>query len=362
MRVAVVYNEPQTAAREQHWLCRSKPGGRILPPEACDVAEFGVLEQVKIVAVALREGGHDVVVFAVEDAARLASFLTKDRPDIIFNCCESLNRNAALEMSVAALYELFGIPFTGSPALTLGLSLNKALAKAVFQTHGILTPRYAVFSLGSALDAACDLAYPLIIKPLCEDAGIGIDENSVVETECDMRNRVRFIWREFQQPALVEEFVDGRELNVALLANAGAKLMPLPISEIVFGELPGNAPRIVGYEAKWLLESDYYRATEPRCPACLPAEIAEGAQAAALRAAGSIGLRDYGRIDLRVRRGDNAIFVLEADPNPDIGSDSGFVRAACASLRTHKGLILEILDRAAERSHLSSAAEAEVCG
>jgi D-alanine-D-alanine ligase len=356
MRVAVIYNKPKAATLEQRWMCRSRPGGSILPGNACDVAEFGVLHQVEVVTRALLEGGHQTVVFGVDDVAQLADFLAKDRPDIIFNCCESLNRNAAMEMNLAALYELFAIPFTGSSALTLGISLNKALAKVVFQACGILTPPYAVFAPGVALRKPA-IGFPLIVKPLCEDAGIGIDENSLVETEKDLFHRIRFIWQEFNQPALVEEFIDGRELNVAVLATSPNRLITLPISEIVFSGLPGKTRRIVGYEAKWLVDSGYYHATTPRCPADLPAAMAEAAHSIALQAARATGLRDYGRIDLRARFRDNVIFVLEANPNPDIGCDSGFVRASQASGWTHAGVILEILQRAMERSGLSSFCE-----
>jgi D-alanine-D-alanine ligase len=356
MRVAVIYNKPKAATPEQRWMCRSRPGGSALPANACDVAEFGVLHQVELVKRALLEGGHQTVVFGVDNITQLAGFVGKDRPDIIFNCCESLNRDAAMEVNVAALYELLAIPFTGSSALTLGISLNKALAKMVFQACGILTPPYAVFPPGITLQAPA-LGFPLIVKPLCEDAGIGIDENSLVETEKDLFHRVRFIWREFDQPALVEEFIDGRELNIAVLATSQDRLIALPISEIVFSGLPGRTTRIVGYEAKWLVDSDYYRATAPRCPADLPAAMMEAAQTIALRAARATGLRDYGRIDLRVRFRDSVIFVLEANPNPDIGCDSGFVRASQAGGWTHTGVILEILQRAIERAGLSNVRE-----
>src|SRR5262245_23312459 len=132
MRVAVIYNRPRPAAPAQCWMSSRTTRGGMLPAGACDIAEFGVLHQVQAVTRALQEGGHQAVVFAVDDVGQLATFLAKDRPDIIFNCCESLNRTAALEMNVAAVYELFAIPFTGSSALTLGLALNKAYAKAVF--------------------------------------------------------------------------------------------------------------------------------------------------------------------------------------------------------------------------------------
>ena len=162
-------------------MSRSGPEGRILPRNACDVAEFGVLHQVQAVTAALLEGGHEVVVFGVDDVARLARFLANERPDIVFNCCESLHRNAGLEMNVAALYKLFGIPFTGSSALTLGVALNKALAKAMFQAQGIPTPPYLVFPPGAAL-AASEAYFRSSSSRYREDAGIGIDENSVVET------------------------------------------------------------------------------------------------------------------------------------------------------------------------------------
>jgi D-alanine-D-alanine ligase len=356
MRVAVIHNKPKAATPEQQWMCRSRLARSGLPASACDVAEFGVLHQVDVVTRALLEGGHQTVAFGVDGLAQLAGFMTEDRPDIIFNCCESLNRNAAMEMNVAALYELFAIPFTGSSALTLGISLNKALAKMIFQGCGILTPPYAVFPPGVVLQTPA-LEFPLIVKPLCEDGGIGIDENSLVETEKDLSHRVRFIWREFNQPALVEEFIDGRELSVAVLATSPDRLITLPISEIVFSGLRGKTARIVGYEAKWLVDSDYYHATTPRCPADLPAAMREAVQTIALRAARATGLRDYGRIDLRARFRDNVIFVLEANPNPDIGCDSGFVRASEANGWTHTGVILEILQRAIERAALSNVCE-----
>jgi len=355
MRVAVIYNEPRAAPANQRWLHDRTSGGGHLPANACDIAEFSILHQVDVVTRALVEEGHETIPFGVDDAMRLAAFLESDRPDIIFNCCESLHRNAALEMNVAALYELLAIPFTGSPARTLALSLNKEHAKAIFRASGLLTPRHAVFHPRRPMSAH-NLSFPLIVKPLCEDASIGIDDDSVVDTEQDMHRRVRFIWTAFEQPALVEEFIDGRELNVAVLATSADELVALPVSEIVFGELPR---RIVGYEAKWMVDSPRYQATTPRCPADLPPALTAAAQAMALQAARALGLRDYGRIDLRVRE-DGAVFVLEANPNPDIGFDSGFVRASAAGGRTHATVISGILARAAERGGLAATIEVAV--
>jgi D-alanine-D-alanine ligase len=123
----------------------------------------------------------------------------------------------------------------------------------------------------------------------------------------------------------------------------------LPISEILFSGFPNRKYQILTYEAKWMVDSPYYSSTVPRCPAELTPELAERVRSVSLSAAAAVQLRDYGRIDLRVRASDGAVFVLEANPNPDITVDSGFVRAAQASGRTHASVICEILERAKER-------------
>ena len=203
-------------------------------------------------------------------------------------------------------------------------------------------------------NGARSLRPPWIVKPVAEDASIGIDINSVVHDEAALAKRVRFVREQFRQAALVEEYIEGRELNVAVLASSPTEFVALPISEFVLDGLPEDWPRILGYEAKWLTHSDAYRATVTRCPARLQAAVAKQVRAVALKAARVIGLRDYGRIDLRLRSGDNAIFVLEANPNPDITYDSGFIRAAQATGRTHAGTVREILERALERYSLGS--------
>jgi D-alanine-D-alanine ligase len=302
------------------------------------------------IAAALREHGHPVVIFSADDdAGRLCNFLANEHPEIIFNCCESILGESKLEMNVAAVYELFGIAYTGSSPLTLGLALDKALSKAVFLSHGIPTPHHQLFEHHNLGHIDSTLKFPLIVKPVHEDASIGIDANSIVHNENSLTERVRFIQNEFDQPALAEEFIDGRELNVAVLQNAIGVFFALPVSEITFDNMPEGMPRIVSYEAKWVEESPMYQTTVPNCPADLPEHVAMNAQQIALKAASAIGLRDYGRIDMRLRD-DGTIFVLEANPNPDISEDAGFMRAALASGRTFSSTINEILSLAIERS------------
>ncbi len=349
MNVSVIYNEPRNTASEDHWLRRSDP--HYHPPSSAfvDASEFGVLEQMRSIESALKEHGHRVTIFSADDnTEKLCSFLSTNRPDVIFNCCESILGQSKLEMNVAALYELFRIPYTGSPPLALGLALEKALAKAVFLANGIPTPRHQLFEheMMESLDE--QIRFPLIVKPVHEDASIGIDANAIVRDEAALAKRVRFIQKEFDQPALAEEYIDGRELNVAVLAASNSTFITLPISEITFDNMPEGMPRIVSYEAKWVEESPIYQTTLPECPATLPEHIAKEARTIALKAANAVGLRDYGRVDMRMDANGN-LFVLEANPNPDISEDAGFMRAAGVSGRTFASTVNEILDRAIER-------------
>jgi D-alanine-D-alanine ligase len=252
-------------------------------------------------------------------------------------------------MSVAALYELFEIPYTGSSALTLGTALNKGLTKSLLIARAVPTAPHCVISEIGQLKSAPVPEFPLIVKPMCEDASIGIDSNAVVDGEVALRKQVRFVLNEFRQPAIVEQFIDGRELNVSLLAASPNDFQTLPISEILFDGLPEGAPRIVSYEAKWVQESEFYRATVASCPADLEPDVAARAREIALAAARTIGIRDYGRVDLRLRESDGALFVLEVNPNPDLNDDAGFLRAARVSGRTYESTVREILERALER-------------
>jgi len=188
------------------------------------------------------------------------------------------------------------------------------------------------------------------VKPLAEDASIGIDAGSVVGDETALLARVRGMWSIFERPALVEEFIDGRELTVGLLADSTGAFDVLPASEIVFGALPPAAPAIVSYDAKWVPDSADYKATPARCPADLDADLARQIGQVAIAAARAVGLRDYGRVDLRLRAADQAIFVLEVNANPDLSTDAGFMRAAAAAGLTAAATVERILACAVTRA------------
>ncbi len=354
-RIAVVYNEPKHTPHEEHWLSKSLEHAADASNDFRDASEFGVIEQMQSIAHALEGSGHEVLIFSADDdPKRLCSFLGQEKPEVVFNCCESIMGESRLEMSVASMYELFGIPYTGASALALGIALDKGLSKDLFLANNIRTPRHFQVRPGDRVVHPEGMEYPLIVKPVREDASIGIDDRAIVTSFEELRARVAFVHEEFRQGALVEEYIDGRELNVGVIGSGGGAMTTLPISEITFDAMPKGAKRIVSYEAKWVEESPLYHTTVPKCPAVLDAALEEEARSLALRAARVIGLRDYGRVDMRLSDRGNTLFVLEANPNPDISEDAGFMRAALTSGRTYAGTINEIVRLAIERSEVQA--------
>lgn len=298
----------------------------------------------------LRAKGYSTDLLPLRSAAGLEAFSKSVRAaspsSLIFNLCEGAFSKSSLEMNVAALFELYGARYTGSGPLALGLALDKGMAKDILRARSVPTPGYAV------MDAPPDampgsLKFPLIVKPLREDASVGITSKAVVNSFSELRERVEFITKRYFQPAIVEEYIDGREFNIAVLGNGDAK-RALPPSEILFVDFPEDRPKIVCYESKWVEESPFFRKTVPSCPADVAPELCDELQAVALRAYAVIGCRDYARVDMRVGR-DGKIKVLEVNPNPDISSDAGFARAAKASGLEYSGLLASIVEEAESR-------------
>jgi D-alanine-D-alanine ligase len=264
------------------------------------------------------------------------------RPDVVVNLCEAVFGYSQYEMNVPAILELLRIPYTGSPPLTLGLCQNKGLTKYVLRANGIPTPDYQILESFKAWKGGID--FPLIVKPLREDASLGITRKSFIRTNRQLKVRVDYINKRYKQPALVEKYVDGRELNVSILGYE--KPRTLPISEIIF-EFKGE-PKIVDYSAKWLEKSEEYKRTMPVCPAKLTSSLEKLVKRTALKAYKLLNCRDYARIDMRLK--DDTPFVLEVNANPDISHDSGFTRSLKVAGISFKRFIWEIISFAIQRS------------
>ncbi|KUG26319.1 hypothetical protein ASZ90_003839 [hydrocarbon metagenome] len=185
----------------------------------------------------------------------------------------------------------------------------------------------------------------MIVKLLSEDASIGISENSVVYNDNELNKRMEYLFKNFKQDVIVEEFINGRELNVSILGKD-----VLPISEISFKGLSKKLPKIITYEAKWSPDSEYYKHTVPICPAKLSKEVEKKVSEIALESFNAMGCRDYARVDIRLAK-NNHPYVIEVNPNPDISPDSGFARSAAAAGIDYFELIKKLIHFALSRSN-----------
>lgn len=354
IHVAVIYNEPVTQSEaERKYISETgvlQEGGKKVQNNSVvmtDLSEVGVLEEREDIVRALQSIGYRSSLFSVNgDISRLLNFLKEDKPDVIFNLCESVGNKAIHEMHVAGIFELFGISYTGSDPLTLGIALNKVRVKELLLYHQLRTPRFQLVRSPIKITLNEDLKFPLIVKPSREDASVGISTDSVVYNLTDLKKRIRFIIEQFDQPALVEEYVDGRELNVAIIGNR--KPIVLPISEIDMSTLPNQYHRIITYNAKWMKETDEYVHTKGVCPAILPEEVEVTIREIALAAYRLIGCRDYARVDIRLSK-ENKPYIIEINPNPDISDDAGFARSAMTYGLEFDELIGKIVEFAMER-------------
>jgi D-alanine-D-alanine ligase len=310
------------------------------------LAEDAIIEEIGAVEHAVLSLGHQCFVMAIQDDIHPAIHWLKEiQPDVVFNLCESVYGNSCLEMNIPALLDLFRIPYTGSPPLTLGLCQDKGKVKDILLSQGILTPRYKIFDRG--ISHVKGNIFPIIVKPLHEDGSLGISRGSVVFDDETLSRQIQYVIEKYHQPALVEEFVDGRELNVGLMETNG-KVGVLPISEIDYSEFPEGVPKICGYEAKWITESIEYQKSKPICPAPLEWVVKKRVEHVAVKAFKLFGCRDYARVDIRIDR-DGKIYVLEVNPNPDISPQSGMARAIKVQGISYDEFVRVLLERALQR-------------
>ncbi len=357
IHVAIIYNEPTVETDEGRVFASeiglnhsdhvslktaARQDGKI------DLSEVGVIEQKEDIQSALQSLGFETSMFNMsDDLDRFLAYLKAMQPDIIFNMVECLGDSAIHEMHVAGIYELLNFSYTGAGPITLGTCLNKARTKEILSYNGIPTARFMLVKDADKLSQDdFTLRYPIIVKPSAEDASVGIENNSIVNNFADLKARITYVIEKFVEPALVEEYIEGRELNVAVLGNNPPVV--LPISEIDFSGLPKDKPKIVTYDAKWMEGTDEYEGTKGICPTDLPLHVENEVKEIALRAYKLMGCRDYARVDIRLTK-ENKPFVLEVNPNPDLSNDAGFYRSAKTSGLSYAEMIGKIVGFAVER-------------
>jgi len=301
------------------------------------------------VARALLANGHDVRLIGIQDQLgplleRLAAF----QPEVVFNGCECFRGNAKHEYAVAGVLEMHGYRYTGSSPTALLVARNKSLTKKILGYHDIRVPAFAEFHPDEKPVRPSELRFPLIVKPLLEDASVGIAQASVVEDDDSLGERVKFIHEKFSQAAIVEELIEGRELYVGLLGNATLEV--LPIVEMMFGDSGDGEHRIATYKAKW---DEEYRKRK-RIKNVFAKGLSEAVTARITEicttAFHAIWLQDYGRIDLRLTH-DDEVYVLEVNPNPFIAYEHEMANAAGKAGMSYDEFVQRIVDEALKRDH-----------
>lgn len=264
--------------------------------------------------------------------------------DMVFNLAEN---TAGCEMGVVAItrrLEEMGIAFTGAGSKALVCCEDKARMKAVLFDRGLPTPAYQVFDHTGDLHLSLD--YPLIVKPLREDSSVGISFDSVVMDDKALARQVEWILNNCNQPALVEDYIDGREFSVSVIGS-GDCLRSLPLVEDLFLYSP-DQPRIMTFQAKWLPGSYDWEHVNCRLALDLDPELEAEIKSTAIQVCRYLDCQDYTRIDFRLRRRD--LFVLDANPNPCLNQQgSSFLTAAKAAGFTFEAIIGEILESALHR-------------
>ncbi len=302
-----------------------------------------VVDAARAVAGALREAGHAVETIGLH-GTEILEVVPKLRADLVFNLCESLNNDARNEPTVAGLFDLFGIRYTGADQLALASCLHKQRAKEILVGRGVATPPYRYFERAADLVDLDALDYPWFVKLAHEDASVGITEANRVTSAAELYARTLELFERYRQPVLAERYVEGREVNATLIGDGQV----LPLHEIDFAAMPGDRPKIVSYAAKWDEAHVDYAGTKP-----VPLRDPDPALVAAIertaRAAWhALGLRDYGRVDLRIDAAGQP-WVIDINPNCDISPDAGSARAAAAAGMPYAAFIARLAELALAR-------------
>lgn len=343
LKVGILFNEPMPEMYKAKTVEKDTELGFV---PYFEMDSNSPVEEYEQLTELIRKNGFNAYHFNVkDDFFKLIEHLKTEKPDVIFNFVELFHNDPKLEMNIAGIFELLKIPYTGAPPIALANCQNKVLTKRILAYNRIASPHFIVVS-EMKQRYSHKLKFPLIVKPAYEDASVGIDYKAVVRGNKDLKKRIDNILESFKQPALVEEFIEGRELNVAIMGDKNPEV--LPISEIDFSEMPDHLENIVSYQAKWDPLHEAYHKTIPICPAELPGEIRKKVETIALTAFKTMGVRDYSRVDIRLSK-ENEVFVLEVNPNPDLTESAGFMRSAEAAGYSYEESLVKILSFAVER-------------
>jgi D-alanine-D-alanine ligase len=275
-------------------------------------------------------------ILAVRDVRDAIARLRRANPDVVINLCEGVGGNPRWEMHFALVLEMLGIAFTGCDPVATGICGDKLLTKELLRAAGVSVPR------------GFEGEGPWIVKPSREDAGIGIDAASVCTSRRDAAARIAFVEATYRQPALVEEFLEGREFNQALFHGEGGMVL-LPPGEIIFDQRLAPTSRVVGWKAKWAAGSSEDLATRNQTPSVMDDTLRSDLADLCRRAASVLSIGGYCRFDVR-QRPTGELCILDVNPNPDIGRDTGFRKALAAAEIEFRDFLEQLMISARRRA------------
>jgi len=320
------------------------------PPSGPDLAEELKTPDWKTerhVLKALGKLGHQTSIIGIyDDVTPLVNLIRNDPPDVAFNLTEHFCGDRSLDKSIAALLELLGVPYTGTGPLGLALARDKALSKKILTYHHIRTPAFIEFERGRRIKIPKHVPYPVIVKPVGEDASEGIARASLVRRDSDLVQRVKFVHESVERDAIAEQYIDGRDIFCSILGND--RLRVLPLRTMWYGTKPGR-PKFLTYRLKWDMDYQQRWGLEFGFAVDLPDDVYDKVGHVSRRAYRALVLRDYGRIDLRVTE-DGKIYVIEANPNPYLAQAEDFADSALEGGIEYEALIDRILSLALKRA------------
>jgi D-alanine-D-alanine ligase len=246
-------------------------------------------------------------------------------PDVLFNLVEQFKNNPGFDQNIVSLLEMQGVPFTGCGATGLTLCKHKGISKKILSYHRIHTPNFVVISRGQRIARPKQLKFPILVKPVKEEASYGISQASFVETDEEFRERVAFIHEKHDADVIAEEYIAGRELYVSLIGNL--RLSVFPIRELIFREVPPDEPKIATYRAKWDEEYRKRWGLQNRFAQGLDPALVAHIEQTCKRIYRLLTIDGYARIDLRLTAA-NEVYFIEANPNPHLAEDEDFALSA----------------------------------
>jgi D-alanine-D-alanine ligase len=275
-----------------------------------------------------------------DDLDALRQKLQTFQPDVIFNLADQFKNNRAFDQNIVSVLAMEGVPFTGCGSTGLTLCKHKGISKKILGYHRIHVPGFVVLPRGRRVGRPKHLRFPILIKPLKEEASLGISQASFVENDDQFRERVQFIHEKYDNDVIAEEYIEGRELYVSILGNH--RLQVFPIRELVFKEVPPDEPKIATYKAKWDEEYRKRWGLQNQFAEGLDPALVKRIEQTCRRIYHLLTIDGYARLDLRLAA-DNEVYFIEANPNPMLAADEDFAQSALKAGLTYPQLVERIV-------------------